>query len=48
VSIAAGAVLVTVVNYRLLLPPLGVLALLAAGYAMRGAAFTRPLAHPRS
>ena len=41
VSIAAGAVLVTVVSYRWLLPPLGVLALLAAGYAVRGAALTR-------
>jgi MFS family permease len=41
VSIAAGAALVTVVSYRLLLPALGVLALAAAGYAFRGAALAR-------
>jgi MFS family permease len=42
VSIATGALLVTVVSYRFLLPPLGVLALLAAGHALRGAPLTRP------
>jgi MFS family permease len=41
VSIAAGAALVTVVSYRLLLPALGLLALAAAGYAFRGAGLTR-------
>jgi MFS family permease len=41
VSIAAGAALVTVVSYRLLLPALGLLALAAAAYAFRGAALTR-------
>ncbi|WP_203930734.1 MFS transporter [Virgisporangium ochraceum] len=44
VSIAAGAALVSVVSYRLLLPAFGVLVLLAAAYAWRGAGMTRPAA----
>jgi MFS family permease len=42
VAIAAGAALVTVVDYRLLLPALGIVVLAAAGYARRGAGLTAP------
>jgi MFS family permease len=42
VSIAAGALLVSVVSYRVLLPVFGVLVLAAAAYAWRGADLTRP------
>lgn len=41
VSIAAGAALVSVISYRLLLPVLGTLVLAAACYAWRGAPMTR-------
>lgn len=44
VSIAAGAVLVSVFSYRLLLPVMGVVVLSAALYAWRGADLTRPVA----
>lgn len=44
VSIAAGAALVSVVSYRVLLPAFGVLVLAAAAYAWRGADLTRPAA----
>ena len=37
IAIGAGAALVTVVDYRLLLPALGTAVLAAAGYAHRGA-----------
>jgi MFS family permease len=42
VAIAAGAALVTVVDYRLLLPALGLAVLAAAVYARRGAGLTAP------
>jgi MFS family permease len=46
VAIAAGAYLVTVVSYRVLLPVLGVMVIAAAVYAVRGAVLTRPPRDP--